>query len=151
MPRRYRIQWQMSSRSQGKRLSSRSQVQLRHSNISRLQGFRLVWSHKANPAFSDQRSNGLGWLRYLHTSSIEGEFGIGKPDKRVFLHSLKQLGVEPGDAWMVGDHLTNDVEGAQNAGLVGIWVDWRGDGLPDSTSVQPDRIVNAISESMESV
>ena len=106
---------------------------------------------QGQPGFQRPKIERFGLARYLHTSSIEGEFGIGKPDKRVFLHSLKQLGVEPGDAWMVGDHLTNDVEGAQNAGLVGIWVDWRGDGLPDSTSVQPDRIVNAISESMESV
>ena len=106
---------------------------------------------QGQPGFQRPKIERFGLAPLFAHILIEGEFGIGKPDKRVFLHSLKQLGVEPGDAWMVGDHLTNDVEGAQNAGLVGIWVDWRGDGLPDSTSVQPDRIVNAISELMESV
>ena len=81
---------------------------------------------------------------------IEGEFGIGKPDRRVFLHTLEQLRVDPKDAWMVGDHLTNDVEGAQKVGMRSIWVDWRGNGLPESTSVRPDRIIQAISELMES-
>ena len=81
---------------------------------------------------------------------IEGEFGIGKPDKRVFLHSLEQLEVEARDAWLVGDHLTNDVEGAQEVGIKGIWVDWRGNGLPETAPVKPDRIIQAISELTES-
>ena len=77
---------------------------------------------------------------------IEGEFGVGKPDGRVFLYTLEQLGVDPKESWMVGDHLTNDVEGAQGVGIKGIWVDWRGTGLPEATSIRPDRIIGAISE-----
>ncbi len=36
---------------------------------------------------------------------IEGEFGVGKPDERVYLHALDQLKVLPKEAWMVGDNL----------------------------------------------
>ena len=46
---------------------------------------------------------------------VEDEFGVGKPDKRVFLHSLEKLGAEPKDAWMVGDSPINDVDGAQRS------------------------------------
>ena len=77
---------------------------------------------------------------------VEGEFGVGKPDPRVFLHALEQLGVAAGDAWMVGDNLQGDVGGAQGVGIYGVWVDWRGTGLPTDSQVQPDRIIRAISE-----
>ena len=57
---------------------------------------------------------------------IEGEFGIGKPDPRVFLHTLAQLGIQPGQTWMIGDNLYSDVGGAQAVGIHGIWVDREG-------------------------
>ena len=77
---------------------------------------------------------------------IEGEFGIGKPDRSVFQHSLEKLGASPRQAWMVGDHLDFDVGASQELGIWGIWVDWRGSGLPNDSKVKPDRIVNFISE-----
>ncbi len=79
---------------------------------------------------------------------IEGELGFGKPDKRVFLHALEKLGAAAGEAWMVGDNLEWDVAGAQQVGIYSIWVDWQGGGLPESTTVRPDRIIGNISELM---
>ena len=77
---------------------------------------------------------------------IEEEFGVGKPDKRFFLHVLDKLESKSAEAWMVGDDLERDVAGAQSLGVYGIWMDWRCEGLPESTSVQPDRIINTLSE-----
>ena len=77
---------------------------------------------------------------------IEGEYGIGKPDERVFRHALDQLGIDPSEAWMVGDRLEHDIGGAQSVGIYAIWVDWRGEGLPKSSDVQPDRIIRTLSE-----
>lgn len=77
---------------------------------------------------------------------IEGEFGVGKPDERIFVHTLENLDVSPAEAWMVGDDLERDVAGAQKVGIYGIWVDWRGEGLPELSTVQPDRIIRNISE-----
>jgi putative hydrolase of the HAD superfamily len=85
---------------------------------------------------------------YFKCITIEGEFGVGKPDERVFIHTLEQIGTTPGDAWMVGDNLEWDIAGAQNLGIYGIWVDWKGEGLPDLSAIRPDRIVNNISELM---
>jgi len=72
---------------------------------------------------------------------VEEEFGAGKPEPRVYLHSLEQIDAKPSEAWMVGDNLEFDVEAPQ-----GIWVDWQGGGLPVASSVKPDRIVNRLSE-----
>ena len=77
---------------------------------------------------------------------IGGEFGIAKPDPRVFLHTLEQMEVAAADTWMVGDNLVNDVGGAQAVGIYGVWVDWRGTGLPEDSTVVPDRMIHSISE-----
>ena len=77
---------------------------------------------------------------------VEGEFGAGKPEPRVYLHTLERLDARPSEAWMVGDNLEFDVGAPQKLGIKGIWVDWRAGGLPVASSVKPDRIVNRISE-----
>jgi putative hydrolase of the HAD superfamily len=77
---------------------------------------------------------------------VEGEFGCGKPDERVYRHVLSELGMEPKDVWMVGDNLEWDVAAPQRLGIFGIWHDFEGTGLPEGSTVQPDRIISALSE-----
>jgi putative hydrolase of the HAD superfamily len=83
---------------------------------------------------------------YFDCISVEGEFGEGKPDVSIFLHTLERLGTAPDRAWMVGDDLHRDIEGAQKAGIYTVWVDWQDEGLPEGTAAIPDRIVTRISE-----
>jgi putative hydrolase of the HAD superfamily len=83
---------------------------------------------------------------YFDHIQIEGEFGIGKPDERAFRHALGALGAEPTEAWMVGDNLDFDIRGAQQAGIYAVWVDSQGTGLPDGTTVRPDRIIVSLSD-----
>ena len=80
---------------------------------------------------------------------IEGEFGVGKPDERVFRHALARLAALPQQAWMVGDDLERDVGGAQRVGIRGVWVDWRGAGLPMGSPIRPDRVVRALADLLE--
>ena len=77
---------------------------------------------------------------------IEGEFGVGKPDARVYLELLGQLDASPSEAWCVGDNLEWEVAAPQRLGIYSIWHDHRAEGLPDSSIIQPDRIINRISE-----
>ncbi len=77
---------------------------------------------------------------------LEGEFGAGKPDRRVFDHALQTLGTRPAETWMVGDNLHWEVAAPQAMGIKGVWVDWKGVGLPDETDVVPDRIIGSIAE-----
>ena len=77
---------------------------------------------------------------------IEGEFGLGKPEPSVYSSALADLGVDPTDAWMVGDQLESDVAAPQRLGLRGIWVDYRGQGVPAGSDVRPDRIIRAVTE-----
>lgn len=43
--------------------------------------------------------------RHFDFICIEGEFGCGKPDERVYRSALESLNCKPADAWMVGDNL----------------------------------------------
>ena len=83
---------------------------------------------------------------FFHCITIEGEFGRGKPDKDVFEHTLKRLGVSAKDACMVGDDLGRDIAGAHEAGIYTIWVNWRNQPLPEDSKVIPDRIITSITE-----
>jgi putative hydrolase of the HAD superfamily len=83
---------------------------------------------------------------YFSVVLVEGEFGLGKPDERVYLHVLEQLHVAPKDAWMVGDNLEWEVAAPQRLGIKGIWYDVAGNGLPGTSLVRPDRIIRRLSE-----
>jgi putative hydrolase of the HAD superfamily len=84
--------------------------------------------------------------RFFSTILIEGELGYGKPEEGVYLLALKDLDLKSEDVWSVGDRLEWDIEVPQRLGIYSIWNDFRKKGLPDSSSVVPDRIIHSISE-----
>ena len=88
----------------------------------------------------------FGFSRYFPIRLIEGELGFGKPDQRVFETAMKKLETTPGQTWMVGDDLQRDIAGAQKMGIYSIWCDYGRNGLPESSKVKPDKIINNIAE-----
>jgi putative hydrolase of the HAD superfamily len=84
--------------------------------------------------------------QYFHCIVIEGEFGYGKPDERVFRHALDTIGSDPATTWMVGDSLEADIAGGLALGLHTIWIDEEGAGLPVDAPAKPHRIIRSISE-----
>ncbi len=101
-----------------------------------------------NGEAEDQRESvdKLGLEPYFDCIVIEGEFGVGKPDERVFRHALEVTSSTPETAWMVGDSLDADIAPAVELGLHAVWVDEVGDGVPADSPAQPHRIIRAISE-----
>jgi len=87
--------------------------------------------------------------RFFKTILIEGELGYGKPDNRVYLRALDDLGLRPEAVWSIGDNLEWDVLGPQKLGIFSIWNNFRNTGLAVDSSVIPDRTVNSISEIIE--
>ncbi len=69
---------------------------------------------------------------------ISGEHGVAKPDPAIFRLALDDLGVDPKDAWCVGDSLATDVAGAHSAGLTAIWLNRPGPEV--ASSDVPSRI-----------
>lgn len=86
----------------------------------------------------------FGLARYFDCIVIEGEFGVGKPDERVFRHALAATGSEPGSAWMVGDNLEVDIAPAVRLGMHAVWVS--GEGAAPGDGVRAHRVVRSIAE-----
>jgi len=84
--------------------------------------------------------------RYFDCIVIEGEFGCGKPDQRVFRHALDAVACDPESVWMVGDSLEADIAGAHPLGIHTIWIDESGAGLPAHAPIRPHRIIRSITE-----
>jgi putative hydrolase of the HAD superfamily len=84
--------------------------------------------------------------QYFDCIVIEGEFGVGKPDERVFRHALAATGCHPSRAWMVGDNLEADIGTPHRLGMHTVWVDAEGRGLPDGAAIRPHRVVRTIAE-----
>lgn len=66
--------------------------------------------------------NALGVGKLVKAVVISGEHGVAKPDPAIFQLALDELGVDPKDAWCVGDSLATDVAGAHRAGITAIWL-----------------------------
>ena len=98
------------------------------------------------------------WPRHFHEHFLErdgldglidarfytSEMDHVKPDARAFGPVMEALGVEdPGGAVFVGDRLHDDVWGAQQAGMRGVWV--RNDRTP-GFEVAPDGVIDSLSD-----
>lgn len=82
--------------------------------------------------------------RYFEVVVVSGEFGAGKPNPRIFTHTLEQFGVAPEATAMVGDNPINDIMGAQQVGMTGIWLNRSGEACADG--VTPDAEISSLSE-----
>ncbi len=111
------------------------------------EGIPLALLTNGSSEYQRKKIERFGLAPFFSHILIEGELGMGKPDEQVFRHALELLGVvQPSATWMVGDRLETDVRPAQKLGIYAIWVDWRGDGLPESSAIQPDRIIRRLSD-----
>jgi len=68
----------------------------------------------------------VGLKSYFDVVIASSETGWAKPSPRIYAAALAALGVEPGEALMVGDRPREDVAGATAAGLRALLYDPRG-------------------------
>ena len=79
----------------------------------------------------------LGLADYFQFALCAEELGVGKPDPKPFLEALKRAGIAAEHAVHIGDHPSDDIAGAQAAGLRAIWFNplgktWEGEGTADA-------------------
>jgi FMN phosphatase YigB (HAD superfamily) len=79
----------------------------------------------------------IGLAHHFSVSIAAHHFGSAKPDPAIFRAACDALKVEPEQAAYIGDDPVLDVEGAQKAGLRGIWLNRAG---VEPSSVLPDHI-----------
>ncbi len=113
-----------------------------------MEGAELIALHKGR---FFQVSDGLEIDTGAFVSGLEYATGkraevIGKPEPAIFSLALESMGLEPGEALMIGDDILSDVGGAQRAGLKGVLTrtgKYR-PGSVDASPVTPDLIVDSI-------
>ncbi len=88
-------------------------------------------------------SSGLGM--FFDAAVVSGEIGTGKPDPAIFHHLLDILGVEAGEALMVGNSLSRDIVGGKAAGMVTCWLALEGEDEPVGL-VEPDFTIRSLGE-----
>jgi len=72
------------------------------------------------------------------------DYGVEKPDPALFHLALQKTGCEKHQILHAGDSLTEDVQGAKNAGIISVWVNRTGE--KNIESITPDFEISNLSE-----
>jgi putative hydrolase of the HAD superfamily len=75
--------------------------------------------------------------------AISSEVGMAKPDPRIFRMACAALSVSPSEAIYIGDIYEMDVQGAQRAGLLPVWLRRRAEHL-ENPGVRTIRSLNEL-------
>jgi putative hydrolase of the HAD superfamily len=76
--------------------------------------------------FVEMRLKETGFLENFDAIVFSFDHGLLKPDPRIFRLILAKLGVAPGEAVMVGDKITADIEPAERIGMHAVLIDRNG-------------------------
>ncbi len=63
-----------------------------------------------------------GIAKYIDKQLYSDEYGLSKPDRRIFIKLCRDLNVKAENAMHVGDSLAEDVGGALSAGMRAVWI-----------------------------
>ena len=81
----------------------------------------------------------IGLAHHFEISLSAHKIGKAKPDPHVFLLACEALKLQPEQVAYIGDDLRLDVEGAQKAGLTGLWLNRQNQQAPAELGhIQPD-------------
>ncbi|NMM25924.1 MAG: HAD family hydrolase [Glaciimonas sp.] len=86
----------------------------------------------------------IGIAHHFQTSIAAHRFGRAKPDPQIFHAACAALDIPPQQAVYVGDDLMLDVQGAQNAGMQGVWMNRFERRLPEQC--RPDAVCTTLHE-----
>ena len=92
----------------------------------------------------------IGLADHFEVSVAAHQLGTTKPDPAIFYAACDALGLSPGQVAYVGDDLRLDVEGAQRAGLTGLWMNRSGASIPAELShIQPDHCLLSLHDLLD--
>lgn len=116
--------------------------------LERLKGrYRLALLTNGASDLQREKVAGAHLGDYFDVLAASGDIAAGKPNPRIYAHTLDLLGAATSEAAMIGDSLRNDVWGPQRAGIRGIWL--RRDGREPAArdaDVRPDAVIATLDE-----
>jgi len=91
----------------------------------------------------------IGLAHHFKASVSAPQLGVAKPDPAIFLAGCRALDVAPWDAIYVGDDVLLDIQGAQDVGMRGVWMNRNGSNKHVEHGVEPDAIVRDVDELLD--
>lgn len=88
--------------------------------------------------FQNLKINHHGFAGTTDFVLVSEAAGAHKPDPRIFRLALERAEAAPGEALHIGDHLVNDIGGAEQVGISGVLYDPHGDRLPADDAALPE-------------
>ena len=94
----------------------------------------------------------LGLLKYFDVLTFSDEVKISKPGEEIFQMTLSSLGAKPAQTIHVGDHVKNDVVGANRCGLKTVWITgFYENEDPSDPDTQPDETVDSLGQVAQAI
>ncbi|MFC2014482.1 HAD family hydrolase [Chloroflexota bacterium] len=87
----------------------------------------------------------IGLAKVFSCIILSEEFGIRKPDKRIFHQATRLLNVQPSDCLYVGDSYSHDIVGAKGAGMDACWIN-PSSLEPEKKNVQADFVITNLTK-----
>lgn len=87
----------------------------------------------------------IGLRREFSCIVLSEEFGVRKPDPRIFTHAAALLNVKPAECLYVGDSYKNDVIGAAGAGIRTCWFK-HNSAMHPTGDLKADMVINNLAE-----
>ncbi|MNP12091.1 Pyrimidine 5'-nucleotidase YjjG [compost metagenome] len=84
----------------------------------------------------------------FHTVIVSEDTGMKKPDQRIYQMALDKLEVPAENTVFIGDHPVNDIWGAYQVGIRGVWLR-RNHPWDDSLGMKPWKSIDQLNELME--
>ena len=111
-------------------------------------GYNLgIVSNAGDDTDVQQLAQGFGITKYFDFILTSAACSFRKPHPRIFEIALSNWYCLPSEAVMIGDNMEADIQGAQQAGIYGVWISRRADPLTeDQAHIQPDAEVTSLSE-----
>jgi putative hydrolase of the HAD superfamily len=106
----------------------------------------LALISNGNAMYQRQKIKQYHLVPFFDAILIEEEFGVAKPDQKIFLEALNQLHITAQETWMIGDDLAFDIAASQQLGIFAIWCDYAEHKQPQALSIHPDRIIHTLPE-----
>jgi putative hydrolase of the HAD superfamily len=115
--------------------------------LERLRGaYRLAILTNGDSGLQREKLAGANLTDSFAAVVASGDLGVGKPDPRIYAHTLAALGLAPTEAVMIGDNPINDVAGAQQVGMRAVWLNRDGPAAPPPHGMRPHATITTLAE-----
>lgn len=109
-------------------------------------GYLIALLTNGDSAFQREKLQRFDLEKLFDGIFIDGEQGVGKPEKRAYFNVLNYFKVAPNQACMIGDHFLWEVIAPKKYGLKAIWVNRGNLGVQSDEDTQADAVIKNIKE-----